>query len=334
MGEHYGQLSLEERVEIYRLHAGGKSLRSIGFALGRSASTISRELTRNGLATKVWPGGYDPVRADQLAWRRRRWDKRFKLARQPDLRELVRDRLAMGVSPEQIAGRLAREHGRIVISHESIYRYVYHRSANKDYWHRLLPRAKSRRGRLGTQGGNLARLIKHRKPLAERPREANDRCQGGHWEADFMLFSQPGQCALVLLERTSRIAQLLRTPDRKAPTTVRHLGNMLAGVPPQLRRTIAFDNGPEFALHYQLANQIGIATYFCDAHAPWQKGAIENAIGRIRRMLPRKTNLENLDTTSFRTIIERYNNTPRKCLDFQTPREAYQQLQLTVALQS
>ena len=334
MGEHYGQLSLEERIEIYRLHAGGKSLRSIGFVLGRSASTISRELTRNGLATKVWPGGYEPVRADDLARRRRRWDKRFKLARQPDLRNLVRDRLAMGVSPEQIAGRLTREHGRTVISHESIYRYVYHRSANKDYWHRLLPRAKSRRGRLGIQGGNLARLIKHRKPLAQRPHEADDRRQGGHWEADFMLFSRPGQCALVLLERTSRIAQLVRTPDRKAPTTVQHLSDMLASVPSQLRRTIAFDNGPEFALHYQLAEHTGIATYFCDAHAPWQKGAIENAIGRIRRMLPRKTNLEQLVPENFQSIIALYNDTPRKCLDFQTPREAYQKLQLTVALQA
>jgi IS30 family transposase len=333
MGERYGQLSLEERIEIYRLHAGGKSLRSIGVALGRSASTISRELARNSLATKVWPGGYQPVRADALARRRRRWDKRFKLARQPDLRDLVRDRLAMGVSPEQIAGRLAREHGRTVISHESIYRYAYHRSANKDYWHRLLPRAKSRRGRLGIQGGNLARLIKHRKPLAERPHEADNRRQGGHWEADFMLFSKPGQCALVLLERTSRIAQLVRTPDRKAPTTVQHLGDMLASVPSQLRRTIVFDNGPEFALHYQLAEHAGIATYFCDAHAPWQKGAIENAIGRIRRMLPRKTNLELLAPENFQSIIERYNNTPRKCLDFQTPSEAYQQLQITVALQ-
>src|ERR1700722_12357964 len=140
MGQCYGQLSLEERVEIYRLHAGGKSQNQIASALDRSPSTISRELQRNSRPTKVWKGGYVPVRAQQLAERRRRQDGRFKLARQPDLRNHVGKSLAMGHSPEQIAGRLALEHGRVIISHESIYRFIYHRTAQKDYWHRLLPR--------------------------------------------------------------------------------------------------------------------------------------------------------------------------------------------------
>ena len=334
MGEHYGQLGLEERIEIYRLHAGGKSLRSIGQSLGRSAATISRELRRNSVPTKVWAGGYEPARAHDLAWRRRRWDKRFKLARQPDLRDLVRDRLAMGMSPEQIAGRLARENGRTLISHESIYRYVYHRSANKDYWHRLLPRRQSRRGRLGIRGGNLARLIKHRIPLRERPQSAIDRREPGHWEADFMLFSRYGQCALVLHERTSRLARLVRTQDRKAQTTVQHLRALLANLPATLRKTITFDNGPEFALHYRLTDQIGIATFFCDTHAPWQKGGIENAIGRLRRRIPRKTNLDSLSQADLDDIIRQYNQTPRKCLDFQTPFEAFHALQTNVALQT
>src|SRR3546814_8674759 len=109
MGRYYGQLSLEERIEIYRLHAGGISRRSIASRLGRAPSTISRELRRNSVRTKAWTGGYEPVRAQNLAERRRRWDCRFKLERQPDLRDLVKTRLAMGWSPEQIAGRLTRE---------------------------------------------------------------------------------------------------------------------------------------------------------------------------------------------------------------------------------
>src|SRR6478609_11572867 len=133
MGQCYGQLSLEERVEIYRLHAGGRSQNEIASALDRAPSTISRELRRNSRPTKVWTKGYEPVRAQKLADRRRRWDGRFKLARQPDLQYLVKDRLAMGHSPEQIAGRLALEQGHTVISHESIYRFIYHRSAQKDY---------------------------------------------------------------------------------------------------------------------------------------------------------------------------------------------------------
>jgi hypothetical protein len=129
MGRCYGQLSLEERVEIYRLHAGGKSQNEIASALDRAPSTISRELRRNSRPTKVWTGGYEPVRAQKLAERRRRWDGRFKLARQPDLRDCVGKGLAMGHSPEQIAGRLALEHGRVIISHESIYRFIYQDAA-------------------------------------------------------------------------------------------------------------------------------------------------------------------------------------------------------------
>src|SRR5260370_3830277 len=115
MGQYYGQLSLEERVEIYRLHAGGKSQNEIASALDRAPSTISRELQRNSRPTKVWRGGYEPVRAQQLAERRRRWDGRFKLPPQPDLRDCVSNSLAMGPSPEQTAGRPPREHARVII---------------------------------------------------------------------------------------------------------------------------------------------------------------------------------------------------------------------------
>ena len=122
-------------------------------------------------------GGYEPVRAQQLAERRRRWDGRFKLARQPDLRDCVGKSLAMGHSPEQIAGRLALEHGRVIISHESIYRFIYHRAAQKDYWHRLLPRRKRRRGhrdaRTQPRQPHQTTALDHRTPRrGRRPRDA------------------------------------------------------------------------------------------------------------------------------------------------------------------
>src|SRR5216684_8048764 len=214
MGQCYGQLSLEERVEIYRLHAGGRSQNEIASALDRAPSTISRELRRNSRPTKVWNGGYEPVRAQQLAERRRRWDGRFKLARQTDLRNSVGKSLAMGHSPEQIAGRLARQHGRVIISHESIYRFIYHRSAQKDYWHRLLPRRKSRRGRLGARGGSSVLHLRHRVPIHDRPPQAQDRSQPGHWEADLRLFRKYGQAVLVLHERSSRHLRLARQPNK------------------------------------------------------------------------------------------------------------------------
>ena len=321
MGYQYEQLCLSERIEIYRLHADGKSLRAIASVLGRAASTISRELKRNSRPTKSWPGGYRAERAEQLADRRRRWDCRFKLARQPALRAVVRDRLAMGWSPEQIAGRLALDNAPMRISHESIYRFIYHRSAQKDYWHKLLPKRRFRRGLPGRRGGSSVNRIKHRLSLHHRPPEATDRQVAGHWEADLMLFSTYGQVVLVAHERHSRLLLLSRQPSKHAQPTVDKLQQMLEPFPPNWRKTITFDNGTEFAFHYQLTKTIGVKTFFCDPHAPWQKGGVENSISRMRRMLPRKTDLNTITQEEINRMVARYNNTPRKCLAFKTPIE-------------
>nr|WP_202090917.1 IS30 family transposase [Sphingomonas aliaeris] len=312
MGRRYRQLSLDERIEIARLHAAGLSDRAIAAAIGRDHTTIGRERRRNSQRTKVWDGGYAPARAHALAARRRRWDGRFKLVRQPDLREIVRKGLAMGHSPEQIAGRLARDAGRTVISHESIYRYVYHRSAQKDHWHRLLPRAKFRRGRYARRGGSPASFIQHRIPLSERPAEADRRDQPGHWEADYMLFARYGHNILVLHERQTRFTILDKPPHRKAALTASRIAAHLRAIPRDMRRTISFDNGTEFAEHYRLHDRLGVATFFCDVRSPWQKGGVENTIGRLRRVLPRKTDLDTITHRQLRAYAERLNNTPQK----------------------
>lgn len=335
MGTDYGQLRLEERIEIYRLHAEGESRRHIARALGRAPSTISRELARNSVATKVHPGGYEPVRAQRLAERRRRWDARFKLARQPDLRALVWSRLAMGCSPEQVAGRLARENGGPVISHESIYRFAYHRSAQKDYWHRLLPRRhKARRGRAGRARCGPTRFIAFRRPIGDRSAAAGDRSTPGHWEADFMLFAKPGQGLLVLHERHTRFTIVDRPPHRKAELTAARIARALKATPAPLRHTISFDNGAEFSCHHRLHKTLGVETFFCDPHSPWQKGGVENAIGRLRRSLPRKTDLAALSPRQLSQHLKRLNDIPRKCLGFKTPAEAFSELKSNVALQT
>jgi transposase, IS30 family len=333
MGQCYGQLSLEEHVEIYRLHAGGISQNQIAIALGRAPSTINRELNRNSKPTKVWPGGYEPVRAQHLAERRRRWDCRFKLARQPSLRNRVRKSLAMGHSPEQIAGRLARKHGRVIISHESIYRFIYHRTAQGDYWYRLLPRHKKIRGRRRL-GGSSGSLIKQRRSITERPAEVEGRQAPGHWEADFMMFSRSDQGLLVLHERQTRFSIIHRPIYRKAVSTAQNIARQLGKLPKALLRTISFDNGNEFAEHHRLHKILGIQTFFCDPHSPWQKGGVENSIGRARRLLPRKTNLNLITAAELRRHVHRLNNTPRKCLDFKTPAEAFSKVKSTVALQT
>ena len=326
MGQNYDQLSQEERVSIYHWHASGKSARWIGAALGRHHGTISRELERNSRRTKAWKGGYAPIRAQALALRRRRWDSRFKLARQPDLRALVQSKLAMGWSPETIAGRLALEQSSMRISHEAIYRYIYFLSGQKIYWHRDLVRRKHRRGRLGKRGGSAVNTLQGRVSIAERPSHVEDRREPGHWEADMMAFRDRRHNLLVAQERTTRYTLIAKTPNRQSPVILDQLTQWFSRLPPRLRLSLTQDNGPEFARHHHLAAALGLKTYFCDPHSPWQKGSIENMNGRLRRALPRKTNLDTLSQAALEALPNRHNTTPRKCLGFKTPAELLNEL--------
>ena len=234
----------------------------------------ARELKRNASGTR----GYQPRYAEQQA-RARRWCG-SRLERDDGLREGVLSGLKQGWSPEQVAGRLAREAGRSVISHETIYRFIYGQLARKkDYsWRHYLPRAKSKRGWRGRKGGSSASFITLRRPLAERPQAAADRQVPGHWEADLMLFSTYGQAVLALHERYSRLLIAVRPPGKAAAPIATAISSILAPLPSQWRQTLTFDNGTEFARHHEL-HALGIETFFCDTHAPWQKGGVENAIG-------------------------------------------------------
>src|SRR5262245_3620117 len=171
MGRSYEQLSLDERCEIARLSANGSSVQQVAAALDRSPSTISRELNRNQ-GVQV---GYKASYAQQRT-RARRWTG-VRLEREPGLRRAVLDRLGRGWSPEQVAGRLARDHGRKVISHETIYRFIYAqiRRTSDFSWRRYLPRGKSKRGYRGKKGGSPASFIEGRVSLDRRPIEADDR---------------------------------------------------------------------------------------------------------------------------------------------------------------
>ena len=318
MGKSYGHVTIEERCEVARLQASGYSIRQIAASLDRSASTVARELKRNGSRTL----GYQARYADQQA-HARRWQG-SRLERDRGLREQVLCRLKQGWSPEQVAGRLAMESGKRVISHESIYRFIYGQMARKkDYgWRHYLPRAKSKRGWRGRKGGSPASFMAMRRPIAERPQSAADRRTPGHWEADLMLFSTYGHAVLTMHERYSRILIALRPPGKASRPIAGAMSQVLGQMPPEWRRTVTFDNGTEFALHYWL-HELGIETFFCDTHSPWQKGGVENAIGRLRRTLPRKTDLATLPQERFTQMIQAYNNTPRKCLGYRTPAEIF-----------
>lgn len=318
MGRTYRRLSLDERCEIARLSANGVSIRQIAAAVDRPPSTISREMNRN----RGFQVGYKANYAQQRT-RARRWAG-GRITREPDLRRAVLEGLARGWSPEQVAGRLAIEHGRKVISYESIYRFIYAqiRRTNDGSWRHYLPRAKSKRGRRGKRGGSPASFIEGRVSLANRPAEAADRTVASHWEADLIMFSKYGQQILAVHERTSRLLLGVRLPSKLAAGVARHLMRLFKALPEQMRQTVTFDNGTEFASHLSLQSLL-LKTFFCDPHAPWQKGGIENAIGRMRRFIPRKTDLDKLPTRRLSNSIAAYNNTPRKCLDFRTPAETF-----------
>ena len=318
MGQSYEQLSLEERCTIARHRQAGKTIRQIAAAMDRAPSTIARELKRNSGAQV----GYRPAYAEQQA-HSRRW-RGSRLLRQPVLQAWVLDRLARGWSPVQVAGRLKREKRRTLISHESIYRFIDAQiRRTKDYrWRHYLPRGKTKRGWRGRKGGSSVDHIEGRVAIDQRPNYINKRRQPGHWEADLMLFAKYGQAILVTHERRSRLLVLARQPNKAAEPVATKLTDLFGSLPKTLRRTITFDNGTEFAYHQRL-HQLSMRTFFCDPHAPWQKGGIENAIGRVRRGLPRKTDLATLPEQRLISLVRSYNHTPRKCLNYKTPAEVF-----------
>ncbi len=317
MEKHYRHLSLEERCTIAQLCKAGQSCTQIAAALDRSPSTVARELKRNS-GVQV---GYRPGYAHEQT-RARRW-KGSRLERHAPLREFVLGTLAIGWSPEQIAGRLKLLKARETISHESIYRFIYAqiRRTNDGSWRHYLPRAKYRRSRRARRRRSSDDLIKGRVSIDSRPAAVDRRTTFGHWEADLMLFATPGQALLVTNERKSRAILLARQPGKASKPAAQQLLQWFTPLDRSLRKTVTFDNGTEFAQHRRLTDQLAIRTYFCDPHSPWQKGGIENAIGRLRRLLPRKTDLDNIDKSKLQAVVAAYNNTPRKCLGFKSPAE-------------
>lgn len=319
MGKHYSHLTLEERCTIAELYRAGQSRHQIAAALDRPASCVSRELKRNSGSQIGYRPGYAHEQAQARRWRGSR------LQRDPELRGLVLDQLARGWSPEQIAGRLKQQRAAVTVSHETIYRFVYAeiRRTNDGAWRHFLPRAKHRRGRRARPKRSCVDLIKRRVSIDLRPSSVDSRRSFGHWEADCMAFATPGQTVLVTLERKCRLVMGARQPGKASLPLAKRLHAWFTPLDRSLRRTITFDNGAEFAQHHLLTDQLAMPTFFCDPHSPWQKGGVENAIGRLRKYLPRKTNLDTISPRLLDAAIAAYNNTPRKCLHFRSPAEVF-----------
>jgi len=324
MGTEYNQLDIDERYELFRLREAGTAQKDIAVLMNRSESTISRELRRNALPKS----SYRPGSADRIALSRRR--RSSKLERLSLLGHHVRDRLAMGWSPEQISGRLKLEGSEHTISHESIYRYIYRPKVRKEKLHRYLARAKARRGRRYFKRHRLP--VANRRSIHDRPEGAENREEFGHWEGDLMQLRTQRGNLLTLCERMTRFLITASLKTKTASETGNVLRNIFHRLPEPARHTVTFDNGGEFAEHETLTSETGVQAFFCDPHSPWQRGAIKNTNGVIRRDMPRKTDRADYSPADIDDIMWAVNSTPRKCLGYRTPAEAFLE-NLTIALE-
>jgi IS30 family transposase len=307
----YRQLSFSEREEIALLHAQGFGPTFIGRALGRSVSTISRELRRNCTAK----GCYFATHAAR---------KRLGRCRRPSLlcldeklRIFVIERLSEGWSPQCIAGWLGAGNESLqIISHETIYAFIY-AAANKaeKLWRYLFQRKARRRSPTARRSKDR---IAGRVSIHDRPQSIDERAEFGHWEADYMIFKNH-QPLLVLHERKSKITLAAKLCGRGAAETISTLLAKFKAMAKGLRGSVTFDNDTGFALHHLLTSTLNIKTYFCDAYASWQKGGVENANGRLRYWLPKGMDLEQVSHQDIDDIILSYNLTPRRCLNWKTP---------------
>jgi len=307
----------------------GLSIRSIATRLGRAASTISRELNRNGGVH-----GYRAHQADQLAWDRAHRPKTCKLVRNQALAQVVAAKLRLQWSPEQIAGWI--KHAYAVnkdyqVSHETIYRslYVQARGAlKKELLEHLRRERAMRRSRHHTQKTDDHGRIRETVSIRERPATTEDRAVPRHWEGD-MLCGSGGSQIVTLVERQTRYLMLVKIDSKDSETVVNALIKHACKLPQELYKSLTWARGPEMAQHKRFTVATDVNVYFCDPQHPWQRGSNENTNGLLRQYLPKGTDLSIYSQSKLNAIARRLNERPRKTLNFDTPAERFHQ---TVAL--
>ena len=318
-------LSLSEREELSRGIVAGHSIRAIATALGRSPSTISRELCRNGGREH-----YRANQADQAAWDRARRPKRCKLVTNPALAHIVARQLRLLWSPQQIAGWLKRSYPddeNHQVSHETIYRtlFIQARGALKKELLQHLRRTRGmRRSRHHTQKTADHGRIKDTVSIRERPAEAKDRAVPGHWEGDLLIGSNNSQIA-TLVERHTRYVMLTRVKGKDSETVINALIKQAHTLPRELYKSLTWDRGKEMADHKRFTLDTKIKVYFCDPQSPWQRGSNENTNGLLRQYFPKGMDLSNVHQNRLNAVARRLNERPRETLNFETPAERFNQ---------
>lgn len=323
MGCQYSHMSALEREEISRGLALGHSVRGIARRLGRSASSISREVRRNVDSRRC----YRATTAQWYALRRARLPRRRRKLTQRWLARHVNRRLCAGWSPQQIAARLKRDYPHDVskrISHETIYAAIY-----------IVPRGELRRSLIGClrqhrkvrrrryRSGVKRGDIPNRAPIAARPMEVEARLVPGHWEGDILKGRANGSAVGSLVERTTRLVLLARLPGLTSRSVVQGFARKLQRIPQPLRKSMTYDQGREMARHEWLSRKLRLEVYFADPRSPWQRGTNENTNGLLRQYLPKNADLAALTQRELNVIAARLNNRPRQTLNWMTPNEAW-----------
>lgn len=344
------RLSMSEREEIMIGTAQGESIRSIARRLGRSPSTIMREIDRNGRCHGAmgryralhriganrggWDAksGYRASIAQARSEQRARRPKTGKLARHSKLHAKVEALLVKKYSPEQIAAVLAKtypDRWEMQVSHETIYRalYVQGRGELRRELHRCL-----RSGRALRKPRTRRTTYEHRHivgmvNICERPAEADDRAVPGHWEGDLIIGKNQASQIGTLVERSTGFVQLLHLPEsRSAEVVAEAMIAKIKALPDNLRRTLTWDQGLEMAAHARISIDTGIDIYFCDPHSPWQRGSNENTNGLLRQYFPKGTDLSAHSATHLDKVAAELNNRPRKRFDWDSPAQVLNRL--------
>lgn len=316
-------LTLSEREEISRGMASEVSMREIAIKLGRSPSTINREINRNG--------GIDSYRAsdaDQAAWERAHRPKPCKLKVHSRLRRAVAKKLRLNWSPQQIAGWLKRappgeEHHQV--SHETIYRslFIQARGALKKG---LLAHLRTQRTLRRSKHSSLKKeglgQIKNMVSIRERPAGVEDRAVPGHWEGDLIAGSNNSYIA-TLVERHTRYVMLAKVNNKDTESVISALIKQSKKLPSELYKSLTWDRGKELADHQRFSLATNIDVYFCDPSSPWQRGSNENTNRLLRQYFPKGTNLSVHSQAKLNAVARQLNERPRQTLDFETPAERF-----------
>ena len=316
-------LTLSEREEISRDLVARRSIRSIARSLGRSPSTVSREVRRNGGYRR-----YRAAKADAQAWARARRPKQCKLATSAWLRRVAARQLRLNWSPEQIAGWLRRAYpGQEAhqVSHETIYRSLFVQTRGvlkKELMQHLRSQRTMRHSRHGSGKGDGRGQIKDMISIRQRPASVEDRAVPGHWEGD--LLSGPKDSYIVtLVERHTRYVLLAKVADKRSQTVVGALIKQAKKLPNELYKSLTWDRGKELTDHRRFSLATDIDVYFCDPQSPWQRGSNENTNRLLRQYFPKGTDLSVHSQAHLNKVARQLNERPRKTLGFESPAERF-----------